>query len=925
MNYDVSVIIPAYRAESFIARAVTSLTRQGPLAIQTIICADDGTDYLELLRGAGIDTSRMLLCHTPQPRSGPSVARNTALALAEADIIAPLDADDEFVEGRLPAIIGAAGSSGVATGPTVEFQNGEMARIARPPDTGSLNVDDICRLRMPFVPVFRKELAGSGWPDVSYAEDMVFNVDLSIRARHYAFVEEAAYAYHLHEGSLSNDKHTMARAKKGYKEILVYTQGTSWPLDVKQTMREVIGEDLKMIQGAVLAGTASQSGSWRDAWSAAQQDDNQHDDEKPWRLDTVMAERDRDSIPALDEEPDARPQDRPYAGPKIIARHLKTLPNAPGVYRMINTEGDVLYVGKARSLKKRVASYTRLTGHTNRIQRMIAATADMEFVTTETETEALLLEANLIKRLKPSCNVILRDDKSFPYILIARDHDAPQMLKHRGARKRKGDYYGPFASAGAVNRTINTLQRAFLLRSCTDSYYEARTRPCLLYQIKRCSAPCTGEIAVEDYNQLVDSAVDFLSGKSNQVRDHLHAIMETASQTLEFERAASCRDRLAALAQIQSHQGINPRSFMEADVFAAFTQGGQTCIQVFFFRTGQNWGNHAYFPRADKSLGSEEILDTFIAQFYDNKPVPKLILLSHDVATRKLLEEALTTRADHKVSISIPQRGEKRSIVEQCIANAREALERRLAESASQRKLLEGIAEAFGLEEAPLRIEVYDNSHIQGSNPVGGMIVTGPEGFEKNSYRKFNIRSADLTPGDDYAMMREVLMRRFSRLLRESRNDDKNAVWPDLLLIDGGAGQLSAVHEVLDELGIDTLRVVGIAKGPDRDAGRERFFIRGRTDFMLQPRDPVLYFVQRLRDEAHRFAIGAHRARRKKAIGATPLDEVPGIGPTRKRALLKFFGSAKAVSRAGLTDLKVVEGISAQMAQKIYDFFNEQN
>ncbi len=615
-------------------------------------------------------------------------------------------------------------------------------------------------------------------------------------------------------------------------------------------------------------------------------------------------------------------------GPGVIAQVLKSLPNKPGVYRMIGLKGDVLYVGKARSLKKRVASYTRLSGHTNRIARMISATASMEIITTATETEALLLEANLIKRLKPSCNVILRDDKSFPYILIARGHDAPQLVKHRGAHKREGDYFGPFASAGDVNRTINTLQRAFLLRSCTDSYYEARTRPCLLYQIKRCSAPCTGEISRHDYGLLVQDALDFLTGKRGKVKDHLHALMEAASDKLEFERAASFRDRLAALAQIQAHQGVNPRSFEQADIFAAHSQGGQTCIQVFFFRTGQNWGNRAYFPRADKSLGAAEILDTFIAQFYDNKPVPRLILLSHDIAGRKLLGQALTTRAEHKVSVCVPQRGEKREIMEQCLANAREALGRRLAESASQRKLLEGVAETFDLEDVPARIEVYDNSHIQGSNPVGAMIVSGPEGFEKNSYRKFNIKSKDLSPGDDYAMMREVLTRRFSRLLKEAQEDGKDghsAVWPDLLLIDGGVGQLSSVHEVLDELGINTLRVVGIAKGPDRDARRERFFIRGRSNFMLQPRDPVLYFVQRLRDEAHRFAIGAHRAKRRKAIGATPLDDVPGIGPARKRALLKHFGSAKAVSRAGVTDLQSVEGISSQMAQTVYDYFHEQN
>ncbi|MDH3582354.1 MAG: excinuclease ABC subunit UvrC, partial [Hyphomicrobiales bacterium] len=548
-----------------------------------------------------------------------------------------------------------------------------------------------------------------------------------------------------------------------------------------------------------------------------------------------------------------------------------------------------------------------------------------EFVTTQTETDALLLEANLIKRLRPRFNVILRDDKSFPYILIADDHEAPQIVKHRGARKRRGDYFGPFASAGAVNRTINTLQRAFLLRSCSDSYYEARTRPCLLYQIKRCSGPCTGEITLSDYATLVENARAFLTGKSEKVKDHLHALMSQASEALEFERAASYRDRLGALAHIQAHQGINPRSFAEADIFAAHADGGQTCVQVFFFRTGQNWGNRAYFPRADKGLAPEEVLDAFIAQFYDDKPVPRLILLSHDVPGRKLLAQALTIKADNTVTVAVPKRGEKRTIIGQALVNAREALDRRLAESATRRKLLDGLAATFELEDPPERIEVYDNSHISGSNPVGAMIVSGPEGFEKKSYRKFNIKSQELSPGDDYAMMREVLTRRFARLLKESQQEDGKAVWPDLVFIDGGKGQLSAAHQVLDELGIDSLRVVGIAKGPDRDAGRERFFIRGRDDFMLAPRDPVLYFVQRLRDEAHRFAIGAHRAKRKKAIGATPLDEVPGIGPARKRALLNHFGSAKAVARAGLADLKSVEGISAQMAQTIYDYFHEQN
>ena len=627
------------------------------------------------------------------------------------------------------------------------------------------------------------------------------------------------------------------------------------------------------------------------------------------------------------------PAARPETGPKVIARILKTLPSSPGVYRMIGSEREVLYVGKARNLKKRVQSYARLGGHTNRIARMIAATAAMEFVTTETETEALLLEANLIKRLKPRFNVILRDDKSFPYILIARDHAAPQIVKHRGARKRKGDYFGPFASAGAVNRTINTLQRAFLLRSCSDSYYESRTRPCLLYQIKRRSAPCTGEIDLDGYAALVEEAGRFLKGKSDRVKAQLHTLMDAASEKLEFERAASYRDRLAALSHVQAHQGINPQIVVEADVFAAHQDAGQTCVQVFFFRTGQNWGNRAYFPRADKSLPVGEVLDSFIAQFYDDKPCPRLVLLSHDIPGRRLLAEALSTRAGRKVAVTVPQRGEKRELTEHALANAREALARRLAESSSQRKLLEGLSRIFDLDDPPQRIEVYDNSHIQGSKPVGAMIVAGPEGFQKTHYRKFNIRSEEISAGDDYAMMREVLTRRFSRLLKETGADGPgpNApegelpAWPDLLLIDGGAGQLSSVHEVLDELGVTSLSVVAIAKGPDRNAGRERFFMRGRPPFTLEPRDPVLYFVQRLRDEAHRFAIGSHRARRKKAIGASPLDEVPGVGPARKRALLKHFGSAKAVSRAGVADLRAVEGISAQMAQTIYDFFHEQN
>jgi excinuclease ABC subunit C len=641
--------------------------------------------------------------------------------------------------------------------------------------------------------------------------------------------------------------------------------------------------------------------------------------------------------------------DKPPAptGPSVIAEAVKRAPNGPGVYRMFDRKGDVLYVGKARSLKKRVTSYTRIGGQTNRIARMIAETASMEFVSTGTETEALLLEANLIKRLRPRYNVLLRDDKSFPYILITRDHDAPQIVKHRGARNKKGDYFGPFASAGAVGRTINALQRAFLLRSCSDSVYESRTRPCLLFQIKRCAAPCTGEISVQDYAVLVKEAEDFLSGKSRAVREDLARQMEDAAEKLEFETAAVYRDRLSALSHVQSHQGINPHTVDEADVFAVHQEGGQTCIQVFFFRTGQNWGNRAYFPRADKSLEAAEVLGAFIAQFYDDKPVPRLILLSDEVEEMALLSEALTLNAGHKVEVAVPKRGEKRELVEHALSNAKEALGRRLAESASQARLLAGVAEAFGLDEPPRRVEVYDNSHIMGASAVGGMIVAGPEGFEKGQYRKFNIKDTDLTPGDDYGMMREVLRRRFTRLLKESGREpiaegeepteasagspveqeetgtDSDSPWPGLVLIDGGPGQLSAAQTVMAELGLEDVPLVAIAKGLDRDAGREEFHIPGRKPFRLPPRDPVLYFVQRLRDEAHRFAIGSHRARRKKAMAANPLDEIAGIGPGRKRALLNHFGSAKAVSRAGLTDLEAAPGISAQMAKTVYDFFHE--
>jgi len=608
-------------------------------------------------------------------------------------------------------------------------------------------------------------------------------------------------------------------------------------------------------------------------------------------------------------------------GAPVIGRYAKMAPAGPGVYRMIDPAGEVLYVGKARHLKKRVQSYARGQGHNNRIARMVADTAAMEFVTTATEIEALLLEANLIKRLKPRFNVVLRDDKSFPFILIARDHAVPQILKHRGVRGRKGDYFGPFASAGAVGRTINTLQRAFLLRSCSDAYFESRLRPCLLYQIKRCSAPCTGEISVEDYGRLVDEALAFLTGESDEVKRRLHALMDEASLKQDYERAASFRDRLTALSHIQSRQGINPHSVKEADVFAAHQEAGQTCIQVFIFRTGNNWGNRAYFPRADKSLSVEEVLESFVAQFYDDKPPPKLVLLSHEIGGRKLLAEALSLRAGRKIEVGRPVRGERRDLVEHALVNAREALARRLADSTSQAAIFSSLAELLDLDEAPERIEVYDNSHISGTNPVGAMIVAGPEGFIRAQYRKFNMRNEDLAPGDDYAMMREMLTRRFSRLAKE-KGEVNGWAAPDLVLIDGGPGQLGAAYEVLDELGLSEIKIAAVAKGPDRNAGRERIYLKGKGPLLLEPRDPVLYCIQKLRDEAHRFAIGAHRAKRKKAITASPLDEVPGIGPARKRALLQHFGSAKAVSRAGIADLQAVGGISAQMAKTIYDHFH---
>ncbi|MBV9557748.1 MAG: excinuclease ABC subunit UvrC [Pseudolabrys sp.] len=651
------------------------------------------------------------------------------------------------------------------------------------------------------------------------------------------------------------------------------------------------------------------------------------------------------TLPEIDTELDLAKNPAPLsAGYAAIARFAKLAPKGPGVYRMIDAKGDVLYVGKAKSIRKRVLSYARAGGvHDSRITRMIAATVTMEFVTTSTETEALLLEANLIKRLRPRFNVLLRDDKSFPFILITSDHWAPQILKHRGARSRKGEYYGPFASVWAVNRTINALQRAFLLRSCSDSFFEARTRPCLLHQIKRCSAPCTQEIDFEGYRTLVREANEFLSGKSQAVKEELAGEMEQASGAEQFERAAIYRDRLAALSAVVSHQGINPRGVEEADVFAAHQDGGYTCIEVFFFRTGQNWGNRAYFPKADRSLSPGEVLAAFMAQFYDDKPPPRLVLVSHDFEERELLAEALCTKVGRKVEISVPQRGERKDLVTHALSNAREALGRKLADTSSQQKLLKALAEAFSLPRAPQRIEVYDNSHIAGTNAVGAMIVAGPEGFRKNQYRKFNIKSADITPGDDYGMMREVLERRFKRLITESPRmspDDAMAAatsghmahdedsvtdpsWPDLVLIDGGPGQLRVAQETLAALGVEDVPLVGVAKGIDRDAGRETFHIPGKSPFRMPPRDPLLYFVQRMRDEAHRFAIGSHRTRRKKDIREAGLQEIPGIGPTRKRALLRHFGTVKAIERASLPDLAQVPGINAETARKIYDFFHE--
>ncbi|MGD9658200.1 MAG: excinuclease ABC subunit UvrC [Methylocystis sp.] len=614
-------------------------------------------------------------------------------------------------------------------------------------------------------------------------------------------------------------------------------------------------------------------------------------------------------------------------GVEVIRKHWRHAPNGPGVYRMIAENGEVLYVGKAKNVRKRVASYTRLAGHVNRIARMISATASMMFISVETETDALLLEANLIKQLKPRFNVLMRDDKSFPYILIAKDHEAPQILKHRGARVRKGDYFGPFASVWAVNRALNALERAFLLRSCAQSFYDNRTRPCLLYQIKRCSGPCTGEISMEDYAELVREARDFLSGKSRNVRERLAREMTEASERLEFERAARLRDRISALSAVQGAQGINPRSVEEADVFAIAKDAGRFCIEAFFFRAFQNWGNRSYFPRADATLSEAEVLDAFLAQFYQEHPSARSVFLSHPIEDSALLEEALTARLGRRVDVLAPQRGEKRELVDHALHNARQALGRKLAEDASQRRLLAALGEAFGLAAAPRRIEVYDNSHIGGAQAIGAMIVAGPAGFMKAHYRTFNIRNSDITPGDDFGMMREVLTRRFARLAKEGEKDQDGDAFPakpDLILIDGGRGQFEAAREALRGLDVEGVAIASIAKGADRNAGRETFFVEGREPFRLPPHDPALYFVQRLRDEAHRFAIGTHRARRKKEFTKNPLDEIAGVGPSRKRALLLAFGSAKAVSKAALSDLEKVPGVNKTTARLVYEHFQRE-
>lgn len=620
--------------------------------------------------------------------------------------------------------------------------------------------------------------------------------------------------------------------------------------------------------------------------------------------------------------PDSTEHSAPPSGHALIQSCLRTLDASPGVYRMLDAQARVLYVGKARNLRARVSSYARPTGHTPRIARMIRETASMMFLTTATETEALLLEQNLIKQLKPRYNVLLRDDKSFPNILVTKAHDFPMIKKHRGAKKEKGTYYGPFAGAGAVNRTLTQLQRVFQLRNCSDAMFESRTRPCLQYQIKRCTAPCVGHISKAEYAVSVADAERYLSGRSTEIQEKLAAQMQDASVAMEFERAAALRDRIKALTQVQTAQGINPRTVNEADLIALHMENGQACVQVFFVRGGQNWGNRDFYPRVGADIDEPEVLEAFIGQFYDSKEPPRQLILSHAIENTDLMQEALSGKLGRRVKLLVPRRGEKAELIDGALRNARESLARKMAETATQARLLKGLAETFDLQDPPQRIEVYDNSHIQGTNAVGAMIVAGPDGLMKNHYRKFNIKGEDMTPGDDFGMMKEVLARRFKRLLKEDP-DRVQGQWPDLLLIDGGAGQVSAVAGIMREMGVEGVPMVGVAKGVDRDHGKEEFHRVGKTPMALRHNDPVLYFVQRLRDEAHRFAIGTHRARRAKEVGATPLDEVPGVGAARKRALLAHFGSAKAVSRANLADLKAVDGVSEALAQRLYDFFHE--
>jgi excinuclease ABC subunit C len=629
-----------------------------------------------------------------------------------------------------------------------------------------------------------------------------------------------------------------------------------------------------------------------------------------------------DPTPNIPETPDSQANALPLQAAELIADEARRAPDKPGVYRMYGEDGACLYVGKAKSLKKRVVQYAQGRFHTQRIGLMVSLTRSMELVVTTSETEALLLESNFIKKLKPRFNVLLRDDKSFAELMIRRDHRAPQVRKHRGAHTIPGDYFGPFASTWAVNHTLNTLQKAFLLRSCSDSVYETRTRPCMLHQIKRCSAPCTGLISLEDYGDLVTEAEQFLRGKSRAVIGRLSQEMQAASDDLDFETAARVRDRIRALSAISMESSVNADGVAEADVFALHAEGGQACVQVFFYRAGQNWGGRAYFPRVDKTDSDPEILAAFLGQFYEDKPVPRLILSNVRPHELELLEEAFSMKAEHRVEIARPQRGGKASMVDHALTNAREALGRKLAENSAQSKILDEVCEAFGLDARPERIEVYDNAHIQGTNAVGGMVVAGPEGFRKNQYRKFNIRGEDLTPGDDYGMMREVMRRRFGKMVKDEEAGEA-VERPDLLLVDGGAGQLAEVLAVMADLGVDDIAVVGVAKGPDRDAGKEHFFMPGKPPFMLPLKSPALYYIQRLRDEAHRFANGAHAKRRSMDIKKNPLDEIEGVGPGRKKALLHAFGSAKGVSRASVADLVKVDGVNQSLAERIHGFFHK--